>query len=760
METNVAIFFSMEFSRGKLLVNMVLNNQAKENQSEASNERIDNQLLTSSENVTHEHRVNESTDYLREEDIIIISPEDENLVKDSIVDNVIIEESFCDDFPGGSAKVEDSYSGSDYCVSSSESEDESSQDDVRSSSEPEDGSSQDDNQKRKENETVDKRQEFVEEAEYINQSDDKENKPTENEIRENVDAGDENEDTPPKKKARVTRKKRFESKAFRMRGKAYKGLKKDDDGKYHLTSERKARELGPTCTAESCKKSNSFFCNTFSNEERQMLFKKFWGMLTWDMRKTYVGGLVDYIPSKRRKEDSRRKGTLVYHLKKGTERKRVCKKMFLSTLGLGEWFVREYSQSMFGINESENDIRKEGRNRQTNPIKRNTLSAFLSDLPKLPSHYCRASTSSLYLEPTFQSKTDLYREYLNYCSAKHVDPVSLTILKEELKKQNLKIFRPRKDQCDLCISHKLGHVDDVKFQTHQRNKTEARLSKDLDKERCQNNPEEIAVFCVDVQAVKLSPMLKASAIYYKTKLSVHNYTTYNLYNGEVNCHLWDESQAGLEASVFATLLVDLLEERLVKQPSTKKIIIYSDGCCYQNKNCTLSNALLKFAMDKKITICQKYFEKGHSQMEVDSVHSAIENRLKNRDIYVPMDYIAVCKEARPKNPYNVKYKLFSDFRNYAKVKYYGSIRPGTKPGDPQVNDVRSFIYYPEGIVKYKLNHNGCETDLPRRTVIKDYSITSLYKSRQKIKEEKYSHLQQLKQVLDRQFWNYYDELPH
>lgn len=161
------------------------------------------------------------------------------------------------------------------------------------------------------------------------------------------------------------------------------------------------------------------------------------------------------------------------------------------------------------------------------------------------------------------------------------------------------------------------------------------MSKDTDKELCKKNPKEIAVFTVDTQAVKLAPMLKASAIYYKTKLCVHNYTIYNLYNGQVDCYLWDESQGGLEANIFASLLVAFLENHLLKEPNTKQIIIYSDGCGYQNKNVIVSNALLKLAIDRQVTIAQKFFEKGHSQMEVDSVHSTIEKRLQNRDISHP-----------------------------------------------------------------------------------------------------------------------------
>lgn len=41
---------------------------------------------------------------------------------------------------------------------------------------------------------------------------------------------------------------------------------------------------------------------------------------------------------------------------------------------------------------------------------------FLSDFPILPSNYCRASSSKLYLQPQINSKSELYALYQEYCS--------------------------------------------------------------------------------------------------------------------------------------------------------------------------------------------------------------------------------------------------------------------------------------------------------------------------------------------------------
>lgn len=100
------------------------------------------------------------------------------------------------------------------------------------------------------------------------------------------------------------------------------------------------------------------------------------------------------------------------------------------------------------------------------------------------------------------------------------------------------------------------------------------------------------VFCIDMQAVQLCLALNASSLYYSMKLKTHNMTFYNIGNGDCSNYWWHGSEAELEASVFATIIIKhLIKVCFLKIP----IIIYSDGCGYQNRNVVLSNALLYFS---------------------------------------------------------------------------------------------------------------------------------------------------------------------
>ena len=243
------------------------------------------------------------------------------------------------------------------------------------------------------------------------------------------------------------------------------------------------------------------------------------------------------------------------------------------------------------------------------------------------------------------------------------------------------------------------------MESHMLRKEEARAEKLKDKKLAKDSldhgytGERVMVFCMDLQALLLSPKLNASALYYKSKLAVHNFTIYNLGLDAVTCYVWHEGSGGITSNEFSSCILDYLESH-VQQFDT--FIIYSDGCCYQNRNTTLSNSLQQFAIK---TVIQKILERGHTQMEVDSVHSQIERKLKHTPIYCASQYVDLMKRAR-KIRYDVKYLEYSFFKDYSQVGNLKSIRPGRNvKGEPVVTDLRCLKYSPDqnGTFLFKLN---------------------------------------------------------
>lgn len=356
---------------------------------------------------------------------------------------------------------------------------------------------------------------------------------------------------------------------------------------------------------------------------------------------------------------------------------------------------------------------------------------------------------------------ELYRTYEEFCEDHSLKKQCLTTFNEAFDDLNLGLFSPRKDQCDTCCGFKTGNISDLEYQLHAIDKNLARDEKVRDTESEKN------VFTMDMQCVLLCPLLKASAVYFKMKLAVHNFTIFDNITKDGLCYLWHEREARVTASEFASLvckfIVDKIEENRIKRG--ERVIFYSDGCTNQNRNVTMSNALLNLAVQQGITIYQKILEKGHTQMECDSMHATIERKIRGKEVYSPADYIRACLLARfKKKRYHVEYLNYSYFKNFD-VNFYNSIRPGKKKGDPCVTNIRCLMYSPNGSVHYKLSYLDEWKLHPQTQNMKAKSLPfkelpNLYTESQIMNPKKFQHLQELKAVIPEEFHSFYDNLKH
>ncbi|CAG4990738.1 unnamed protein product [Parnassius apollo] len=169
---------------------------------------------------------------------------------------------------------------------------------------------------------------------------------------------------------------------------------------------------------------------------------------------------------------------------------------------------------------------------------------------------------------------------------------------------------------------------------------------------------------------------------------------------------------------------------------------------------------------KHLAIEQKFLEVGHTQMEADSMHSTIERQLKNKVINVPAEYISIAKHARKcPVPYYVTYLDHTYFKNFDKIQFYKSIRPGRSKGDPKVTDIRALRYENNRSILYKTCYRDEWQSLPQRRSLQCNpceitQLSQLYQNRRKITARKFEDLQQIKKTLPSDYHKYYDDLPH
>ncbi|BES91360.1 Hypothetical protein NTJ_04168 [Nesidiocoris tenuis] len=225
--------------------------------------------------------------------------------------------------------------------------------------------------------------------------------------------------------------------------------------------------------------------------------------------------------------------------------------MFLQTLGIKKWTVRYWicGDSFPGCLEDLDETTATGmaQNKSiTKPSRKlKRKKDFLDMLPKLPSNYCRQTSSRQYLEPIIPN---LYRLYVDHCkkskkkesSGKNQElPLSSSGFRRIYDSMNIPLYQPKKDKCDTCCEFELGKITNDVYCKHVVLKNNARAEKSRDKEEAIAG--RIHAFTSDLQAVRLSPCLSASTLYYKTKLNVHNFTMYNLATRGVVCYWFDES---------------------------------------------------------------------------------------------------------------------------------------------------------------------------------------------------------------------------
>ncbi|CAG9786483.1 unnamed protein product [Diatraea saccharalis] len=571
-----------------------------------------------------------------------------------------------------------------------------------------------------------------------------------------------------RKRFEVDKKEWFAEKNKRRResGKSYFGRDKNEDYSKN-TKPKAARSLKPRC---SCRlgKYSTLKCATINEVARQLVFEQFWN-LTWGEKKTLINEWVTMTETvrprnRKTKELTKRAKSFLYSLKVNNESIKVCRTMFLNTLDLGRWTVQNWKKNF--LLQPPSILRRHRQSSEPMISKpKESLIKFLESLPVMESHYCRATSQKLYLLPEWKSKESLYQFYVdNWCKEKNVKALSICAFSNAFESKNLGLFRPKKDQCEKCACYKVGTVSREQHMAHIEKVKQAREEKDQDKNG------DSYVFTVDLQAVLMAPKSNVSTLYYKTKLQVYNLCFFNLKNKDGFCFICNEVEGGLNAEEFASIWVDFLENKVIAEIAeneNKTIIIYSDGCTYQNRNCILSNALLNIVMKhKNITIEQKFLEVGHTQMEADSMHSTIERYLKDKDINVPAEYVSIARHARKcPAPYYVQYLYHKYFKKFDNIQFYKSIRPGISKGDPKVTDIRALRYESVGSVLYKTWYKHEWQPLPQRRSLQVHpcevsNLSQLHQNRRKITLRKFQDLQEIKKTLMSDYHKYYDDLPH
>lgn len=164
------------------------------------------------------------------------------------------------------------------------------------------------------------------------------------------------------------------NKRLRQMGKSYLTYKHNEVGDKKL--------LANPCIGKTCNNC----CNSFTEDERDSLFRQFWSLTTNIQKHSYINGCVNVVPIKRKRtsnEISRRSLTYQYFFMSRNVQRRVCLQFFLNTLNITQKPVRK---SIEGKIKENTDLR--GKHVPKHKITVDQIKDFryfIESLPAVPS---------------------------------------------------------------------------------------------------------------------------------------------------------------------------------------------------------------------------------------------------------------------------------------------------------------------------------------------------------------------------------------
>ena len=469
-----------------------------------------------------------------------------------------------------------------------------------------------------------------------------------------------------KRKSTPENWKKSVRKRLRLSGQEYKSA----TGK--IMEERKMR---PPC--KSCR----FKCTTMVSEEnRKQIFNSFWSLASYERQKDFVCSCVTekktrtYLDDNNEVKEKKRMVSRSFTLESEGQKYSVCKTFFSATLSIGEAYINHgLSNKIGGRFHSEEKRGKHKPHNKTCAKKLQMVRDHISSFPKVEGHYIRKDSNRQFLGPELNISRmyDLYKET---CIQDSYEPVSKAVYRRTFNEEfNYSFHVPKKDQCNICTRYNQsiseGSVTDemrTEYEKHQNRKVRARQEKDNDKDTAKTSTNTfVATF--DLQSVLYTPCTLVSLMYYMRKLCCYNLSVYNVSSQAGTCYVWSETDGGRGSCEVATCLrLQLLSLPL----NIDHVILYSDACGGQNRNQVIATSLLDAvtATNNIKIIDHKFLESGHTHMECDSMHAAIEFAKKKTAIYIPSQWDTVIRMARRKNPYTVIPIKHEDIIDFKQVK--------------------------------------------------------------------------------------------
>ncbi|XP_022824803.1 uncharacterized protein LOC111355254 [Spodoptera litura] len=422
------------------------------------------------------------------------------------------------------------------------------------------------------------------------------------------------------------------------------------------------KELRPVCSS-SCKMKCS---EKFDTDIRKNIFNKFWELADHTRQWEFINNFTEKNNKKRITTEgpSRRQFTTKYFLPIPADntlitRQQVCLKTFLNTFCITDQFVRTAHSklSQEGITLTDNRGKHSNHPNVVDTAMVKSVCDHVASFQPVESHYTRKDTTKLYLDNNLNMNRmfSLYKEWDQFST--YSNPAQTLRQYRDIINANMNVgfFIPKKDICDKCHSYSNNtSPTEEQIQAHNKhleNKTIAREIKNNDKEQAIKSPDTVCA-TFDFQKILNCPHGDVGLFYYKRKLSIFNFTVFDLGLKEGTCYMWTECTGKRGANEVSSCLMHFVNIKVAG--GAKKFLFWSDNCAGQNRNRVVYSFYMYISKCYGIDITHRFMEQGHTQNEGDSVHALIERESKRKLIYTPDQWYALVRWAKAEGrPYNV-----------------------------------------------------------------------------------------------------------
>lgn len=559
------------------------------------------------------------------------------------------------------------------------------------------------------------------------------------------------------------------------KSKRAKGLEyTDTTGKQR--QERKPRASG--CEIKNCR----YKCHEhFSEQDRNDICTQYWSLADFSRQKDYLLATTKTIQIQRRRSrqenPKNRENTVHYYFNIGAANFRVCKDFYLRTLDISAGPLKTAMNQRSETNTFKGEDMR-GKHEPHNKTSNEDVAyakQHIETFPQMEAHYVRSSSKRKYLDQTL-SISKMFDLYKSMCQQDGRQPISqMTYRRIFCDNYNLAFFRPKKDQCAHCARWKTlspqEKVDEkMEYEAHLKRHEEAQTAKKQDKIKASNDPNFVSV-SFDLQSVLQLPSNSVSLTYYSRKLCVYNLCIFDQSAPhEAFCYTWNECEGKRGGNEIASCLYEWFQ----RLPSNvKSVSLFSDTCSGQNRNKNVAAMFLYVVQNTHVeTICHNFLESGHSYLECDSMHSAIEREKRFTPVSSMLDWVSIFTRSRRKQPYKVKVLEHTDILDFGSRAQSTMRNLNRSTEGDKINwlliKVMRYNKSKLGIIEYKYNYQEDFKQMDvrgkeRRSTdnAMSSSIPRAYAARLPISEAKKKDLLSLckKCVIPKELHHWYNELP-